>query len=292
MVISEIIGGLGNQMFQYAAGWSYARSREMDFKLDVSGYSKYTLHQGYELDRVFDLHSVLATDEDLKQTLGWQRSPLVRRILKRPYLKSLRKTSLLIESEFTYSDLRPSISEFAYLSGYWQSEKHFLNYIEDIRGIFQFSPALGHENLNWVDIISMKNSVSIHVRRGDFVSANNINFHGVCSAEYFTSAARYIFDRNPDAEFFIFSDDVTWARENIILSQPCHFVSNNFGPESFNDMRLMSLCKHNIIANSSFSWWGAWLNSNTSKIVIAPARWFAADIDTRDLVPSSWVTLS
>jgi hypothetical protein len=113
----------------------------------------------------------------------------------------------------------------------------------------------------------------------------------VCSTEYYTSAARFIVEQNADAEFFVFSDDVTWAKKNLILSRPCHFISNNVGPESFNDMRLMSLCKHNIIANSSFSWWGAWLNVNVSKIVIAPTRWFAADIDTRDLIPSSWVTL-
>ena len=291
MIISELIGGLGNQMFQYAAGWALARDKNTFLKLDVSGFANYALHQGYELNRVFESQGSVASEQDLQQLLGWQSSLLVRRVLRQPCMKSLRKSSLLIEFGFPYSDLRPQVSDHGYLSGYWQSEKYFLNCADEIRSHFRFKPLLSPENEKWVELISKKNSVSVHVRRGDFIKSKNIAYHGVCSVEYFDSAARLMMERNPDVEFFIFSDDVAWVKSNINLSAPCHFVVNNIGVESFNDMRLMSLCKHNITANSSFSWWGAWLNANPLKTIIAPAKWFAADIDVRDLIPSSWVTL-
>jgi hypothetical protein len=291
MIISEVIGGLGNQMFQYAAGWSLAEAKKTIFKLDISAYSYYSMHKGYELDRVFSLQSAFASAADLKQILGWQRYSLCRRVIKRPYFSSLRKTSLLLESGFAYSDLRPRVSDLAYISGYWQSEKYFLNYANEIREKFTFAPILDDANKKWAELIARKNSVSIHVRRGDFFHGKNASYHGVCTVDYFASAIRYIKERVSNVEFFIFSDDLNWAIRNINSTMPCHFIADNKGEKSFNDMRLMRLCKHNIIANSSFSWWGAWLNSNESKIVIAPTNWFVAEIDTRDLLPATWVTL-
>ncbi len=278
-------------MFQYAAGLALARSRNMNFKLDVSGFSSYSQHHGYELERVFKSQSALASEQDLKDILGWQYSPLVRRILKRVWMTPLRKSSLLMESGFPYTDLESKVSDCGYLSGYWQSEKYFMNYANEVRESFKFGSIINPENVKWTELISRVNSISIHVRRGDFISTKNVAYHGACSVEYFTSATRYIMARISSPEFFVFSDDIEWAKANISPSAPCHFVSNNSGANSFNDMRLMSLCKHNIIANSSFSWWGAWLNANNSKIVIAPAKWFAADVDTCDLLPPSWVTL-
>lgn len=136
-------------------------------------------------------------------------------------------------------------------------------------------------------------AVSLHVRRGDYVSdARTHAAHGLCSIDYYRAAVRYIIDRVEAPEFFVFSDDIAWARGNLDISHPCHYLDHNRGAESYNDMRLMSLCHHHIIANSSFSWWGAWLNPRDDKIVVAPARWFASgNRRLDDLFPPGWVTL-
>ena len=109
--------------------------------------------------------------------------------------------------------------------------------------------------------------------------------------EYYHAAIQYIAERVEQPDFFIFSDDVAWVKDNLKMKFPCHYVDHNHGAESYNDMRLMSMCQYHIIANSSFSWWGAWLNPSTKKIVIAPKRWFANRTDVRDLFPQGWVTL-
>lgn len=135
--------------------------------------------------------------------------------------------------------------------------------------------------------------MSLHVRRGDYVSdARTHATLGVCSLDYYRAAVRYIADHVEAPEFFVFSDDIAWAQANLELGHPCHYVDHNRGAESYNDMRLMSLCRHHIIANSSFSWWGAWLNPRADKVVVAPARWFAGGnrvVD--DLFPPGWVRL-
>jgi hypothetical protein len=108
---------------------------------------------------------------------------------------------------------------------------------------------------------------------------------------YYCTAIQYVSERVEQPHFYVFSDDMAWAKENLKLEFPCHYMEHNKGAESYNDMRLMSLCRHHIIANSSFSWWGAWLNPGTSKIVIAPKNWFAKPADVSDLYPAGWVTL-
>jgi hypothetical protein len=115
---------------------------------------------------------------------------------------------------------------------------------------------------------------------------------GPCSLDYYRSAARHVAERVATPEFFVFSDDIAWARDNLDIAFPCHFIDDNRGMESYNDMRLMSLCRHHILANSSFSWWGAWLNPRADKIVVAPGRWFVGgERRVDDLVPQGWVTL-
>jgi Glycosyl transferase family 11 len=291
VIISQIIGGLGNQMFQYAAGWALAKSKGTSLKLDISSFSGYRLHQGFELERVFEAEINIATQGDAKQVLGWQAVGYANNILRRPWMAAFRKPSMLVEPHFRYCDLASIIDKAGYLYGYWQSEKYFLDYADEIRRQFQFKQPLNAENKKWMALIVNRNSVGIHVRRGDFISKVNTGVHGACTVDYFSSAIAHMAARVPNPEFFFFSDDMDWVRGNIAMDFPCYFIENNVGADSFNDMRLMSLCKHNIVANSSFSWWGGWLNRNDSKIVIAPKRWFANDFDTRDLLPKDWVVL-
>jgi len=134
----------------------------------------------------------------------------------------------------------------------------------------------------------------LHIRRGDYVHAPLANqFHGLCSLDYYQKAVNYIYQKIPDCHFYIFSDDHSWVCENFKLDYPVTMVDHNDADKDYEDLRLMSLCKYNIIANSSFSWWGAWLNANPEKIVLCPERWFNdLSLDIKDLMPDSWIRVS
>jgi hypothetical protein len=180
----------------------------------------------------------------------------------------------------------------SYLVGYWQSEKYFVKHKEVIRQELTFKNELSPENLATASSLLKTASVSLHVRRGDYVSSQATNdVHGVCTLDYYRNAISHMARSVESPRFFIFSDDINWVKANLQLDFPCEYIANNVGANSYVDMRLMSMCKHNIIANSSFSWWGAWLNSNPNKIVIAPKKWFAKALSTEDLIPAKWVVL-
>lgn len=293
MIIASIIGGLGNQMFQYAAARALALARGLPLRLDVSGFDGYGLHQGFELQRVFCCDVQLATAEDVRKMLGWRAAPVVRRILARPSLAALRGKAFIVEPHFHYWPGIRDVPAGSYLLGYWQSEKYFEDAAAQIRTDFTFRLPMSEVNTAWAERIGRCAAVSLHVRRGDYVSnARTHAAHGVCSLDYYRAAVRHVAGRVKSPEFFVFSDDIDWARDNLDIGHPCHYIDHNRGVESYNDMRLMSLCRHHILANSSFSWWGAWLNPRTDKLVVAPSRWFAGGgrrVD--DLFPNGWVTL-
>jgi Glycosyl transferase family 11 len=289
MVISNLIGGLGNQMFQYATGRALSLRLGVPLKLDTRDFISYQLHQGFELHKLFKCEVELVTNENLKKALGWQSSKLLRRIFKRPQLKSLRCKSYVVEPSFTYW---PGISDLTgdiYLDGYWQSEQYFAQYAVKIREDFTFKLPFSVKNNEIAQQISQVNAVSLHVRRGDYVTNSKNAFIGACSLDYYRITIEQIKMLVDEPVFFVFSDDIGWVKNNLPLDDKAVLISHNQGSESYNDMRLMSLCRHNIIANSSFSWWGAWLNANPNKIVIAPKKWFASKLDDSDLVPSAWL---
>lgn len=222
--------------------------------------------------------------------LGWQSSRIIRRFLIRSGLARYYKKPLVVEPHFHYWNGFEKYPNDCYLQGYWQSEKYFQKCSNVIRKDFSFRQPMVERNLDWAERISGVNAISLHVRRGDYVNNPVANLtHGVCSANYYHEAISYISNRVMSPHIFIFSDDIPWVRANIITNLPCSLIDHNRGKDSFNDMRLMSLCKHHIIANSSFSWWGAWLNQSDEKIMIAPKKWFAVDKSTDDLIPDSWV---
>lgn len=198
----------------------------------------------------------------------------------------------MIEPHFNYWPGIASLSHSVYLAGYWQSEKYFSDASEAIRADFTFRTPLSKKNAELAERVGQTNSVSLHVRRGDYVSSAKTNAtHGFCSLDYYRAAVLHMAAHIEQPEFFIFSDDMAWVKANLKIDFPCRYVDHNQGAESYNDMRLMSLCKHHVIANSSFSWWGAWLNPNPNKTVIAPRKWFANDNNVDDLFPSDWVLL-
>lgn len=292
MVIANLIGGLGNQMFQYAAGRAVSLAHNALLKLDISGFASYELHQGFELERIFNCSAEIAKVSDVNSIFGWQSNSIIRRLLSKPNMLVFRSKGFVIEPHFHYWPEIKNVPSDCYLTGYWQSEKYFAEFTDLIRNDFTFKLPMECKNVEIANQINQVNAVSLHVRRGDYVrNTNTTATHGLCSLAYYHAAIQYVAERVEQPEFFVFSDDIAWVRNNLKIDFPCQYVDHNHGLDSYNDMRLMSSCKHHIIANSSFSWWGAWLNPNADKIVVAPKRWFANQTDTRDLSPQSWVRL-
>jgi len=289
MIISKIQGGLGNQMFQYAIGRAYAEKLKTNLCLDLSFYrqpfEKDITPRKFELD-LFNVKYTVAEQSDLSKFHSrsyWYR-------LKR----KLGMNVPIHYREGNDCNIKKRKKDI-YLDGYWQSESFFKDFSEIINADFQFKKALNKKSEDIATKIKSKvTSVSIHLRRGDYVSSTLTNaYHGVCDIEYYKKAVGYLKDRISDPYFFVFSDDIDWARANFLpMFDNMEVVPGNEGDDSWQDMYLMSTCHHNIIANSSFSWWAAWLNNNRDKVVIAPQNWFATaelNNDIHQRIPAGWI---
>ncbi len=292
MIVVKLIGGLGNQMFQYALGRSLALHRNEELLLDHSFFNEIGSHTPREYEcGIFHLDSSIASDE-LLRSFDPSRFSLLKNLLLEKFLGSHVKRRLNEKSHAFQSEVFDAKGDL-HLVGYWQTEKYFLQFEKEIRRDFEFARNAEGRNAELLLELSRLNGVSIHIRRGDYVTNTSANdFHGLCSLEYYSAGIEYVLSRVPDATFYVFSDDIEWARLNIRIPAPTIFIDHNQGRSSWEDMRLMSQCQHHIIANSSFSWWGAWLNPSPDKIVIAPSKWFAdSSIPTDDIVPSTWIRI-
>jgi len=297
MIIVKLMGGLGNQMFQYAAGCRLAHQNGSELRLDHSFLEsgKYVATpRNYELQHL-NVRCRRASVADCS-TLVLRGYPPLRRYLASwlPVSQQIARSSRTIRERFFKFD--PALLEAGdnvYLEGYWQSERYFADVAGILRGEFAVREPLHGENLQVARAIAAGCAVSLHVRRGDYVTdQQTAAFHGVCGLDYYRRAVAEILRQVAAPHFFVFSDDPRWVRENLQLSAPTSFVDHNGPDHGHEDMRLMSLCRHHIIANSSFSWWGAWLNPSTDKIVIAPQQWFNDPaVDTSDLLPPSWLRI-
>ncbi len=292
-VYASLNGGLGNQMFQYAAGRALALRRNAPLRLDISGFASYDLHRVFELHRIFACPAEIASASDVDRLLGWQSHSLLRRLMARPGFAAFRRDTFAVEPHFHYWPGINEVPQDCLLAGYWQSEKYFQDQEKIIRADFTFGAPMSEKNEKIADRMAQGNAVGVHVRRGDFVSNPKSNvIHGVCPPDYYRAAIRYMAERIERPRFFVFSDDMAWVKAQLKLDSPWQAVEHNQGADGYNDMRLMGLCQHHIIANSSFSWWGAWLAVNPSKIVIAPKQWFQnAPHDISDLVPPGWIRM-
>ena len=294
MIVTHLLGGLGNQLFQYAAGRRLAQVRGAELKLDVTGLdnpdSRTVRH--YEL-APFNVMQSFPTEGDITK-LTRPNSRLLPRLFHRITRKGERLPMSYIKEPHYYFDPRIlDLPDGVYLDGYWQSERYFADTTELIRKEVTFRESPSGRNAELAREIAECQAVSLHVRRGDYVTNQVTNqVHGICDLDYYARAVAHIADKVNRPVFFLFSDDPAWVRENIRLDHPARIVDHNDPEHGYEDMRLMSLCRHHIIANSSFSWWGAWLNPLPDKIVVAPERWFNNyDADTRDLCPAGWVRL-
>ncbi|WP_437880300.1 alpha-1,2-fucosyltransferase [Pseudomonas sp. LRF_L74] len=291
MIITNVIGGLGNQMFQYAAGRALSIRHNVPLLLDIRGFEGYGLHNGFELSRIFAGPFAIASEKDVKSLLEWRISPLVQKALRRPALRRFSGKHYLIEPHMHYWSGFDRAPEHAYLYGYWQVPEYFSSINDVLRKEFSFKQGLKGANLDIWEKMQGCESVSIHIRRGDYIS--NIKASAImaaCGLDYYRGAVSHFLEKPTAPVFFIFSDDLAWVKENLKIPAQAFYIEHNTGVESYNDMRLMAGCKHNVIANSSFSWWGAWLNDNLDKIVIAPKIWFKkSSMSSKDLVPKSWL---
>jgi len=279
MIIVKLRGGLGNQMFQYATGRNLALRNNTKLKFDVTELENDNL-RSYELN-VFYISGSIASRYRLMLIRKFNKS-IFSKMLGQNYFYIKQKTRNFDE---TILKKRGNI----YLDGYWQSE----NYFKDIREIivkdFTIKVEPKGENKSLLRKIENSNSVCIHVRRKDYIrNKKTKEFHGFCSLEYYNKAAKIIEKKVSNPKFFVFSDEPAWTKENLKLNKTTIYVDINNTKRSYEDLRLMSNCKHFIIANSSFGWWGAWLSNNAEKIICAPEKWFKS-VDEGDIVPKSWI---
>jgi len=297
MIIVKLMGGLGNQMFQYAAGRSLACRHNAGLKLDVSfleSDQKGVAARAYEL-RHLNISADIATSREVAEMTGCGKSRIETMLARFRQITGLTKlkSNVFLERHFHFNQEFLTASDNTYLEGYWQSEKYFKEIEEIIRREFVVRYPLAGKNLEISELIKSVNSVSIHVRRGDYVTnPETRRTHGICSLEYYLESIKEICKRAPDPHFFVFSDDMEWVRRSLKIDYPVAYVDFNGSDNAYDDLRLMSLCRHNIIANSSFSWWGAWLNSNQGKLVVAPRTWLMdKSHDTSDILPDAWIKI-
>lgn len=291
MIVTRLMGGLGNQMFQYAAGKSLAERLGVPLLLDRTFLDQKPENAGYTL-RNFELDVFRTGAQFANHSLVRKmRRPLESRLHRR-----LKRFFPFFADHVFYETDKRFIPEFStlkdpvYMEGYWQNEKYFLPVAGDLREKY-FVPVKEISGLNADLLNEIKNtaSASLHVRRGDYVTLESAHkFHGICSVDYYERSAKILAGEKGVKQFFIFSDEPEWVKANIRLPYPSVIVSHNTGRESYWDLQLMRHCKHHIIANSSFSWWGAWLNEYKEKTVIAPKNWFAENSEN-EIIPAGWI---
>ena len=286
MIVSRLIGGLGNQMFQYAAGRALAERLGVPFRIDRRAFADYKTH-AFGM-ACFDAPLSDAPGHLVPNMPGEGR---FHRILRRFRPGPLR---LYAERTFTFDEQVIGLPDNTYLDGYWQSERYFGDVAEVIRADFAIRNPPSAANQRWLEQIASTNSVSLHIRRGDYVSTPAAAaFHGTCDIDYYERAVTYLRDLTGlDLVAYVFSDDPDWVAANLKLPGEMYLVRDNDAASNYEDLRLMTACRHHVIANSSFSWWGAWLDGRKDSITVAPLRWFAGNTpDPRDLLPARWVRM-
>ncbi len=304
MIITRISGGIGNQLFQYAIGRALSLKYNAELKLDTHFYGL-----NIEPDRSFKLphfniqhiEQLVATDSDFIKTAipNPVKQDVFSKIIRKGFrfiesIKPLQKRKIVLEPRFDFIPEVMQIDHDCYLSGVWQSEKYFKEFEADIRSDFQLKKPLSDKGAELEKMIESAPSVSIHIRRGD--QAHDpalLKKHGELTREYYSKALEHIKEKTDNAplRIFVFSDEIEWVKNNMDFGADAVYISE-YKVSDYEELTIMSSCTHNIIAKSSYSWWGAWLNTNPHKIVVAPKQRFG-DPKTiaHDLIPESWIQL-
>ncbi len=265
MIVSKLSGGLGNQLFQYSFGRYLANKQGTKLLLDISFYRNQNKRK-YMLD---------AFNIDAEVTI---------------------KVFNLIEFKehnFAFDYKYKEISDNSIINGYWQSERYFEEIAQSIRDELTIRGKMTNAANKIIEQIKTRSSVSIHIRRGDYITEKKTNlFHGVCDLDYYNNAIDYINSICDLPDAYIFSDDIEWCKNNINIKNKIFFVNDDRKISDCEELIIMSNCENNIISNSTFSWWSAWLNDKKNKIVISPKKWFLDEnINTVDLIPQNWIKI-
>lgn len=286
-VIIGLTGGLGNQLFQYAAG--RALSLKLDCQLQIE-HSRFLEDRSYELNK-FDIPDTIRSYAD-KQWLPRIFVSIVNRLFK-IFLNKRKGLPVYREPFYNYNPLFENISVPVFLDGYFQSEKYFKSYEKEIRLDLAIPTSYPTKCLPILGRIKEHDAIAIHVRRGDYISVKeNSKIYYTQPIEYYQNAISLLSIKVKNPRCFIFSDDPGWVKDNFQLDMPWELVDINSSKEAYWDLMLMIQCKHFIIANSSLSWWGAWLGNDHHKLVIAPKNWFkSGDKNTNDLIPEDWIRI-
>ena len=291
MISIRLNGGLGNQMFQYALSRALAISNNTEILIDVDEFDTYEL-RSFELDKYNINASIFSRKYSKKKILNPQN--ILIKILKKINLEMF-VPNYYFEKELLFDRKVLDIKDGTYLEGYFQSEKYFLHIREILLNEFTIKEGLSpYAKQVTKSILNSKNSVSLHIRRGDYILDNHTNsIHGICDLNYYDKSIRYMQGKIQKLTIFVFSDDMEWSKENLKYDNTI-FVESDSKRIPHEDIFLMSLCNHNIIANSSFSWWGGWLNKNEEKIVITPKKWFSdknKQKHSENIVPAAWLKI-
>lgn len=293
IIIIRLQGGLGNQMFQYAFARILAEQNNVILKLDNSFFDASSLELSFTLRHfelgIFNNAYLQASASEIKSL---KQSSFFDRIKRK---LGMCTSKIYEEPSFGFHAEALSIKAPFYIKGYFQSYKYSENQMDFIRKIFAF-PLESLDDINTALLYKLQSetTISVHVRRGDYITNKKTQqFHGNCSLEYYSNAIALLASKNKIFTLVFFSDDREWVKEQFEnLPYSKIFVDYNNNENSWIDMLLMSSCSHNIIANSSFSWWAAWLNMHSKKTVIAPKNWYAnSEKNTNDLIPPQWIRL-
>lgn len=287
MIITRLKGGLGNQMFQYALGRKMSLINNDVLKLDVSEFDRAlsvgNIYRPFSLGRFNIIKDIAAPEEIRALEYPYGSISIMINWFKR---KILRQTHTVFEPEIL------ELSGNVFLDGYWQSPKYFEDIRDDLLKEFSLTEPLRGYAIEIAEQMNNCKSVSVHIRRGDYVKNPRVlKEFGICRAGYYKKAVSLLLKEHKNITFFVFSDDIEWVKNNLDLPKTVVYVSHS-DLDDATELYLMSLCKHNIIANSSFSWWSAWLNQNPKKLVIAPTPWFDTVKYDPALIPESWIQIA
>jgi hypothetical protein len=284
MVISHIFGRLGNQLFQYAAGRCVADKYNVPLKLDVSEFKDHNMRD-FDLEK-FNTRFEIATDAEIK---ALRPDGNIAKVLL--YLKPKNKRTYHRERFFHYDKRFKKIGPHVYLKGYFQSERYFAPIADTLRKEFVIDQKHISSVTSLASSLRMEESVSVHIRRGDYTNADPSAILSALPLNYYSTAIELIQKKVSPSSLYFFSDDIEWAKKNLSIKNAT-YVSGIHSNNHLQDFYLMSQCRHNIIANSSFSWWCAWLNDNPAKTVIAPRQWFINKSGQKDdRLPASWLKI-
>lgn len=290
MIIVKLMGGMGNQMFQYAFGQYLATRHNTALKLDNtylldrSPKENFT-YRDYDLD-LFNIEASFATQQEIDKLTKRIGFSIGDKVLNKIWGV---KSSYIIEPYFGFSPKCFNAPDNSFLEGYWQSEKYFEPIKDKIRQQFTFKEQMSAAAKEMLSTINNSNAVAVNVRRGDFVTNP---FHGTCSPEYYKQGESILRAKVENPHYFVFADEIDWAKENLHFKGDVTFVGEEYNGRKYQDkIRLMSACKHFIMPNSSFAWWAIWLNNNAEKIVIVPKDWSADKNCKYDIHLDNWIQL-